>query len=116
MKEKHFVLIVILFVIFWSSFFSFVNKRAKNAIKAVYYCGIITKVYRIPNQRDMPAFDVQTEYDVIVVDAGSWWHSWAFASVGDSIIKPPDALMIIIKKPDGRSQEFFYRSKRHERP
>jgi len=113
MKWKNFGFLIIIIVVgFWCSYFPFVDKRAKNAMKASYYCGIITKIHRIPvpRQRDMLAFDVQTEHDVIVVDVGSWWLAWGFANIGDSIIKPPDTLMITIKKPDGRSQDFFYQT------
>ena len=109
MKAKYFILIVIIFTIMIRSFISFVNGRAKKAEKEVSFSGIITKLYRIPMQHDMRVFDVQTEYGEIGVTADNWWYLWEFASVGDSIIKPPDTLMVIIKKPDGRSKEFFYR-------
>ena len=109
MKAKYFILIVIIFAILIRSCISFVNGRAKKAEKEVSFRGVITKIYRIPMQHDMRVFDVQTENGEIGVTADNWWYSWDFASVGDSIIKPPDTLMIIIKKPNGESKEFFYR-------
>ena len=92
------------------SFISFVNGRTDKAVKKISYSGVITKIYRIPRQHDMRVFDIQTEYGETGITASNWWYSWKFASVGDSIIKPPDTLMIIIKKPTGESREFYYRS------
>jgi len=112
MKLKYYIIffsVVILFAIMIRSFISFVNGRAKMAEKEVFFRGVITKIYRIPNQHDMRVFDIKTEYGESVVSADNWWYLWEFASVGDSIIKPPDTLMIIIKKPNGESKEFYYR-------
>ena len=113
MKLKYFIVIVILFAIVWRIFISFVNGRTQDVIKKVNYAGVITKIYQEPTRHNNYFFEICIEKDVeTTINASWWWHSWAFANVGDSIIKPPDTLMIIIKKPDGRSQEFFYRSER----
>ncbi len=37
--------------------------------------------------------------------------AWQYAKVGDSIIKPADTLMIIIKMNDSTSREFLYKSR-----
>jgi hypothetical protein len=89
--------------------FSCISCINKKALKEVEYKGIITKIYQDPMQHNMYFFDIYTEYGDAGVTASLWPYSWEYASVGDSIIKPPDTLMIIIKKPDGSSKEFFYR-------
>jgi hypothetical protein len=92
-------------------FISFVNDRAEKSVKEVHYKGRITKIYQVPMKHNNFFFDIYTEeYAETSETASDWWYSsWEYASVGDSIIKPPDTLMIIIKKPDGSSKEFFYR-------
>jgi hypothetical protein len=90
-------------------FISLVNDRAEKDTKKDYFKGVITKIYQIPMKHNMRVFDIHTEYGESGVTADHWPYSWEYASVGDSIIKPPDTLMIIIKKPDGSSKEFFYR-------
>jgi len=110
MKLKYFILMVIIFAIMTRSFISFVNERADKAAKEISFRCIITRIYQEPNQHDMYFFDVHTDCGIPGVTASFWWYSWEFASVGDSIIKPPDSLMIIIKKPNGESREFYYRS------
>jgi len=108
MKLKYFILIVIVFAIIWRSFISFVNNIDEKKVKKGFYKGVITKIYREPMQHDMYFFDIHTECGVTGVTASFWSKSWEFASVGDSIIKPPDTLMTIIIKPNGESKEFFY--------
>jgi len=93
----------------YRSFISFVNNSDDRIVKKGFYSGVITKIYREPMQHDMWFFDIDTECGVSGVTASFWSKSWEFASVGDSIIKPPDTLMIIIKKPNGESKEFYYR-------
>jgi hypothetical protein len=94
----------------YRSFISFVNGRAEKAEKEDFYRGVITKIYREPMKHDNHFFDIHTEeLGETTLNASFWSKSWEFASVGDSIIKPPDTLMIIIKKPNGESKEFYYR-------
>jgi hypothetical protein len=110
MKAKHFFLIAPIVAIMTYLFISFVNGRAEKKAKEIYYRGVITKIHQEPMQHNMYFFDIHTkEYGETETTASFWRHSWKYASVGDSIIKPPDTLMIIIKKPDGNSKEFFYR-------
>ena len=110
MKAKYFILIVIIFAIMIRSFISFVNNMGKKKVKEDFYRGIITRIYQEPMKHNMYFFDINTEYGKTGETASFWYPlPWEFADVGDSIIKPPDTLMIIIKKPDGRSKEFFYR-------
>ena len=110
MKLKYCILIVIIFAIIWRSCMSFVNNRDEKKVKKGFYSGVITNIYQVPTRHNNYFFDIHAECGVSGVTASWWWHSWEFAEVGDSIIKPPDTLMIIIKKPNGESREFYYRS------
>jgi hypothetical protein len=89
-------------------FISFVNESSKKSVKEDFYRGVITRIYQEPMKHNMYFFDIHTNDGETGETASFWRHSWKYASVGDSIIKPPDTLMIIIKKPDGSSKGFFY--------
>jgi hypothetical protein len=109
MKAKHFISIVIIFAVMIYSFIFFVNGTAKRKVKEMIFKGVITKIYNHWNH-NLYTFTICTEKsEDIDVTIEHWPYSWEYASIGDSIIKPPNTLMIIIKKPDGNSKEFFYR-------
>ncbi len=77
--------------------------RKRNAYK-----GIITKKYIPPYSHEMYAFKVKTDSSEFEEIADFFSYSYEYAEVGDSIIKPSDTLMIIIKK-DSTYRKFFYR-------
>ncbi len=104
MKTKIILILVILL-----SFSCIRIDTAKKKMEKDSYHGSITNIFRKTWNHDMWTFMVKIGDIEIEKCAECWSHSWKYASVGDSIIKPPDTLMIIIKKPDGSSKEFFYR-------
>jgi len=81
----------------------------KKESKAECFKGIITKIYQDDKQHYMYTFEIHTPNQVIIENAEIWSKSWSYAQVGDSIIKPTDTLMIIIKKNDSTEREFFYK-------
>jgi hypothetical protein len=103
MIRKSILILIILF-----SFVSCINELSKKRIKSVEYRGTIVDIYQSWNH-NVFSFLVNSENGEFQENAESWPYSWEYASIGDSIIKPPDTLMIIIKKPDGSGKEFFYR-------
>jgi hypothetical protein len=81
------------------------HKQAKEEC----YSGKIIKIYQNDKDHYMYYFDIKTRYQIIAKNAGMWSQLWTYAQVGDSIIKPSDTLMIIIKKNDSTKREFFYK-------
>ena len=112
MKSKYFILFfltVIIVAITTHFCISFANENTDKKIKKESYSGIITDVFRQTWNHDMWTFTVKID-SVEMKECAEWYpYSWEYASVGDSIIKPPDTLIIIIKKPNGESKDFFYR-------
>jgi len=83
---------------------------AKKHIKPNKYKGVIEEIYRDDRNHGMWTFTVNTtDNESINIVANSWSRSWEYAEIGDSIIKPADTLMIIIKKNDSTYKEFFYK-------
>jgi hypothetical protein len=72
-----------------------------------HYRGIIIKVYRDPDNHEMGTFTVKTDSSKFEEIADLYSQSWDYANAGDSIIKPVDTLMIIIKKNDSTFKEFY---------
>ena len=81
----------------------------KKESKAECFKGIITKIFQDDKQHYMYTFEIHTPNQIIIENAEIWSKSWSYAQVGDSIIKPADTLMIIIKKNDSTKREFFYK-------
>jgi len=81
----------------------------KNDIKERYYRGEIGKIYQDNSNHMAWTFVVQAKGSSFEIVANIWPRSWEYAVVGDSIIKPPDTLMIIIKKNDTTQKEFLYK-------
>ena len=101
---KHLFLAV--FIIVLLAFFS--CNRNKKATRIISYKGVITKIYRDNSNHGMFTFDIiDGQYKSFVL-AEKWPRSWEYAEVGDSVIKPPDTLMLIIKKPNGEEKHFNY--------
>jgi hypothetical protein len=73
------------------------------------YRGIITDIYKDRSNHYVYTFSIITENDIFEVNAEMWPYSWKYASIGDSIIKIPGELRMIIKKEDGSSKSFYYR-------
>jgi len=104
MKNK-FIILIAFFLVSACIRIDIGHKQAKEE----YYKGKIIKIYRNDKQHYMYYFDIQTRYQIISKNAEMWSELWSNAQVGDSIIKPPDTLMIIIKKNDSTKREFFYK-------
>ena len=100
---------IILILIVFLSFSCIRIDGAKKSIKRDAYQGIITDIFREPWNHNALVFMVKIDSLDMKKYADCFPYSWEYARVGDSIIKPPDTLMIVIKKPNGESKEFFYR-------
>ena len=112
MKPKYlilFILTVIIVAITTHFCISFANENTDKWIKKESYSGVITDIFRQTWNHDMWIFTVKIDSLEKEKCAECFPYSWEYASIGDSIIKPPDTLMIVIKKPNGESKEFFYR-------
>jgi len=71
--------------------------------------GTITKIYQDKRSHYEYIFEIKSNSELIELNAEDWHpRSWAYARVGDSIIKPADTLLIIIKKNDSTFNDFFY--------
>ena len=81
----------------------------KKSNKAEGYKGIITKIYQDDRNHGVSTFNIRTEKEEFKRLATLYPRSWEYAEIGDSIIKPADTLMIIIKKNDSTYKEFFYK-------
>jgi hypothetical protein len=89
------------------NFFPF-NSHINLNTKEERYKGIIDNIQRNPEHGEY-FFVVVSENGADVSDFRFWPSSWEYANEGDSIIKLAGSLMLIIKKPNGDSKEFFYR-------
>ena len=72
------------------------------------YRGLIIKNYRDYHNHGMYTFDVKNNDYEFKVLSEAWPCSWEYAKVGDSVIKLPDTLILIIKKPNGEEKHFNY--------
>ena len=112
MKPKYlilFILTVIIVALTTRFCISFANENAEKKMKKDFYKGVITEIYQEPMNHNRWAFAVKIDSLEKEKCAECFPYSWEYACIGDSIIKPPDTLMIVIKKPNGESKEFFYR-------
>ena len=81
----------------------------KSDIRERDYKGKIKEIYQDHQNHMAWTFVVQSKSSNFEIVANIWPRSWEYAQVGDSIIKPADTLMIIIKKNDSARREFFYK-------
>jgi hypothetical protein len=70
--------------------------------------GVLIKNYRDYKNHGMSTFDLENGNYKFKVLSEVWPRCWEYAKIGDSIIKPADTLILIIKKPDGTEQKFNY--------
>lgn len=102
--KKTFILLLALFLVL-----SCIKiNTGKDQMKHERYKGVITKIYQDESNHFMNTFEINAKTRFIEI-ANYYPKSWEYAQVGDSIIKPPDTLMIIIKKNDTTQKEFFYK-------
>ncbi|MBN1250655.1 MAG: hypothetical protein JXR51_15345 [Bacteroidales bacterium] len=72
------------------------------------YKGVINKIYKDETNHMVYTFNIKiSNGEILTENVGIWPHIWKYAKVGDSIIKPADTLMIIVKKRDASYREFF---------
>ena len=90
-------------------FIYFTNENAKKKIKKDAYCGVITDIYRDSRDNEKWIFKIKVDSLEREQCLDHFSYSWEYACIGDSIIKPFDTLMIIIKKPNGESKGFVLR-------
>ena len=90
-------------------FIFFTNENAKKKIKKDAYRGIITDIFRDSWDNEKWVFTVKVDSLEREQCVDHLSYSWEYACVGDSIIKPLDTSIIIIKKPNGESKEFVLR-------
>jgi hypothetical protein len=79
-----------------------------NNLKEKEYHGIIVDIYRIFNRNALTYLVKTQEYGEFEMLADSWYPSYEYAAVGDSIIKVKGELKITIKKPNGDSRTFEF--------
>jgi len=82
---------------------------SKVHIKGNEIKGIIVNVFQEKKNHNMYTFKIKVNKDTIERCAEFWPRSWEYSKVGDSIIKPKDTLMLIIKKPTGKFKKFYYK-------
>ena len=98
------ILLFYLFIIFlYSCTFGDKERTYKKSYK-----GIIVKNYRDNNNHGMYTFNILNNSYKFEVLSEVWPRCWEYAEIGDSVIKLPDTLMLIVKKPDGREKHFNY--------
>jgi hypothetical protein len=82
------------------------DKSFRELYQKDHYRGIIIKIYWNKDNHGMGTFSVRTDSSEFEEIADFYSQSWDYAKVGDSIIKPIDTLMIIIKRNDSTFKEF----------
>jgi len=81
----------------------------KKYCREEHYSGVILDIYQDKINHYSWTYKISNTKFLFDRDAQLWPKSWEYAQVGDSIIKPADTLMIIIKKNDSTKREFFYK-------
>ncbi len=100
----------IIFIIFSLFLFSCIRiDTAKEGTKQQTYKGAITKIYQDKWNHMAYTFDIKTSGELIIDVVDIWPKIWGYAAIGDSIIKPADTLIIIVKKNDSTFKEFQYK-------
>jgi len=99
------VILSLLLIVFLLSSCTFGDKGRtyKKSFK-----GVIIKKYQNDKNHGMLTFDIVNNNQKFWVISERWPRCWEFAEVGDSIIKPPDTLILTIKKPNGTEKHFNY--------
>jgi len=82
---------------------------SKEFAKQQKYKGVIVDVFQEKRNHNMYTFRIKVKNDIIKECAEFWPKSWEYAKIGDSIIKPKDILLIVVKKSDKVSKEFHYK-------
>jgi hypothetical protein len=106
LNMKRFLMVFLLFAL---NFSCIQYDSGKEFSKSNSYKGIIVGKYIRPHSDGMRAFAIKAgtiEFEEIVDFYPKLWED---GKVGDSIIKPADTLMIIVKNKDRKYQEFFYK-------
>lgn len=80
---------------------------ARESIKSTEFEGVITNTFK-EFSHNANVFRINAQNTSFEFSPDLWPDIWKYAEIGDSIIKPKDTLMIIIKKNDSISREFFY--------
>ncbi len=100
--KKIIVFLLLIFLLFSCRFDDEEANRKWN------FKGIIVKNYQNDNNHGMLTFDIVDNNHKFWVLSEKWPRCWEFADIGDSVIKLPDTLILIIKKPNGTVKEFDY--------
>lgn len=109
MKKIKYLAILPVFVFFVFLVSRCMNQMAKNEEKKDHYKGVISDIYRDPNNHYMNTFSVNSDFGRIEITADLYSHSVDYSSIGDSIIKIKNELYITIKKQIGREKKFYYK-------
>jgi len=81
----------------------------KNSCKKDDYKGTITKIFQDEIHHYTWTFQIKSDNRTFDRDAQLWPKSWEYASVGDSILKQADTLILTVKKNDKTQKEFNYK-------
>lgn len=103
--NKHFKIILLCLSIF---IIACNYNSEKKYLREIEYKGIIDSIFEDTWNHSMFTFIVEDNKKKSEVLAENWTKSWEYAEIGDSIIKPADTLMIIIKKNDSIFKQFYY--------
>ncbi|MBN1250658.1 MAG: hypothetical protein JXR51_15360 [Bacteroidales bacterium] len=99
----------IIFLIIISFLYACRIDTVEKYVKADSYKGVVTKIYQDKKNHMAYTFEIKSsDGEIFKDDFDVWPYIWDYAKVGDSIIKPADTLMIIVKKRDNSYKEFFY--------
>lgn len=97
------IIILFLGLLSFSCTFGDKERTRKKSFK-----GILQKKYQNDKNHGMLTFDLVDNNQTFWVISERWPYCFDFAEVGDSVIKPADTLILIIKKPDGTEKYFDY--------
>lgn len=84
------------------------NSNDKIWYRKWEFSGQIIKKYDDSYNHNLNTFMVVEKDSTFKILPYDWPNMWDYACEGDSIIKPKDTLLIIIKKPYFEEQKFFY--------
>lgn len=104
MKLSNFILFIILLIFYGC------NQNQEIALNTIA-CGIVESKYKDRGNHEVYTFNLK-EYDKSYSFIADFYPgAWAYASIGDSVIKNKGETFVTIKKTDGRFKTFETRLK-----
>lgn len=108
-NQNHNIIILLAFFIICLCISPISNYFAHQRFKKTSYKGIIVLIYNDESNHNTTIFKINTsDNNLIEESSDSFYQSWEYAEIGDSILKEKGVSYIIIKKKNGDDRMFYF--------